>query len=137
MNKANDCVFCGIVAGREPAHIVWQDDEHLAFLDINPITSGHVLLIPRAHVRWVDDLSPDAHARLFARVRVLTKPIAAAAGAPRTGIAVEGFGVSHAHVHLVPIWRVGDLDPHRHAPASKDDLKAAAERIRAAITECR
>ena len=135
MSRENACVFCGIVAGREPAHIVWQDDEHMAFLDINPITSGHVLLIPRAHVHWVDDLSPDAYARLFARVRVLTEPIAVAAGAPRTGIAVEGFGVAHAHVHLVPIWRVGDLDPRRHSPASDADLEAAATRIRAALSK--
>lgn len=106
----------------------------MAFLDINPITAGHVLLIPRVHVRWVDDLSSEAYGRLFTRVRELMQPVAEAAGAPRTGIAVEGFGVAHAHVHLVPIWQVGDLDPHRHAPASEPDLKAAAERIRAAIT---
>jgi len=135
MSTENDCVFCGIVEGREPAHVVWQDDDHMAFLDINPITAGHVLLIPRAHVPWVDDLSPEAHARLFVRVRSLTRPIAAAVGAPRTGIAVEGFGVAHAHVHLVPIWHLGDLDPRRQAPASANDLRAAAERIRAAITE--
>jgi histidine triad (HIT) family protein len=105
----------------------------VAFLDINPITAGHVLLIPRAHVRWVDDLSPEAYGRLFACVRWLMAPIAAAAGAPRTGIAVEGFGVAHAHVHLVPIWRVGDLDPRRHAPATDGDLEEAAERVRAAL----
>ena len=131
----NDCVFCGIIEGSEPAHVVWQDDEHVAFLDINPITAGHVLLIPRAHVRWVDDLSPEAYGRLFACVRWLMAPIAAAAGAPRTGIAVEGFGVAHAHVHLVPIWRVGDLDPRRHAPATDGDLEEAAKRIRAALDE--
>ncbi|MGD2141355.1 MAG: HIT family protein [Burkholderiales bacterium] len=135
MRVENDCVFCGIVERREPAHVVWQDDEHMAFLDINPITAGHVLLIPRIHVRWVDDLSPEAHARLFARVRELTLPIAAAAGAPRTGIAVEGFGVAHAHVHLVPIWHLGDLDPHRQAPASDADLRAAAARIRSALMQ--
>ena len=135
MSSENHCVFCGIVVGSDPAHVVWQDDEHVAFLDINPITAGHVLLIPRVHVPWVDELSPSAHARLFARVRELTRPIAAAFGAPRTGIAVEGFGVSHAHVHLVPIWRLGDLDPRRQAPASGADLHAAAERIRAALAQ--
>jgi len=135
MSSENHCVFCGIVAGSEPAHAVWQDQEHIAFLDINPITAGHVLLIPRAHVPWVDELSPEAHARLFARVRTLTGPIAAAAGAPRTGIAVEGFGVAHAHVHLVPIWKVGDLDPRRQAPASEVDLHAAAERVRTALVK--
>lgn len=127
------CIFCRIVAGRAPAHVVWQDEEHLAFLDTQPITAGHLLLVPRAHVPWVDALSADAHARLFARVRALAGPVAAAAGAPRSGIAVEGYGVPHAHVHLVPVWRAGELDPCRQAPASDAELRQAAERLRAAI----
>jgi histidine triad (HIT) family protein len=127
------CIFCRIVEGRAPAHVVWEDDEHLAFLDVNPITEGHVLLIPRMHVAWVEDLSADAHARLFARMRALAGPVAAAAGAPHTGIAVEGYGVPHAHVHLVPIRRGGDLDPCRQAPADQAALRAVAARVRAAI----
>lgn len=127
------CVFCRIVDGRAPAHIVWSDDEHIAFLDINPVTSGHVLLVPRAHVQWVAELSPDAHARLFARVRDLAGPVAAAANAPQTAIAVEGYGVPHAHVHLVPVWRAGDLDPCRQRPAAEAELRLAAERLRASI----
>lgn len=127
------CVFCRIVEGRAPAHVVWSDAEHVAFLDTRPITAGHVLLIPRAHVPWVDRLAPEAHARLFARVRALAGPVAAAAGAPHAGIAVEGYGVPHAHVHLVPVWRAGDLDPCRQAPATDAELRAAADRLRAAI----
>ena len=94
---------------------------------------GHVILIPLEHVPWVDQLAPAAHARLFARVRELVGPVAAAAAAPHTGIAVEGFGVPHAHVHLVPVWRGGELDPCRQAPAAETELRAAAERLRAAI----
>lgn len=127
------CVFCRIVGGLAPAHVVWSDVEHVAFLDMAPITPGHVLLVPRAHVPWVDQLDPDAHARLFARVRALAGPVAAAAGAPHTGIAVEGYGVAHAHVHLVPVWRGGDLDPCRQAPAGDPVLRVAAERVRTAI----
>lgn len=127
------CVFCRIAEGRAPAHVVWSDAGHLAFLDTRPVATGHVLLIPREHVPWVDELEPDAHARLFAVVRELARPVAAAAAAPHTGVVVEGFGVPHAHVHLVPIRRGGDLDPCRQAAAAEADLRAAAERIRAAI----
>ena len=130
----NCCVFCRIVEGRAPAYVVWQDADHLAFLDINPITAGHVLLIPRVHVPWVDDLSPEAYAKLFSCVRTLTRPVAVAVGAPRTGIVVEGYGVPHAHVHLVPIWRGGELDPRRQSRASEADLGATAERLRAVLT---
>ena len=127
------CVFCRIVAGRAPAHVVWSDDEHVAFLDVRPIAAGHLLVVPRAHVPWADALSAEAHARLFARVRALAGPVAAAAGAPHAGIAVEGYGVPHVHVHLVPVWRGGDLDPCRQARATDAELRAAAERLRAAI----
>ena len=129
------CAFCRIVEGQMPAHLVWSDAEHLAFLDTNPITAGHLLLIPRQHVPWVDELSAEAHARLFARVRALARPVARAAGAPHTGIAVEGYGVPHAHVHLVPVWRGGELDPCRRAPATEVALRVAADRLRAALAE--
>src|SRR5262245_11939049 len=127
------CIFCRIVEGQTPAHIVWSDAEHVAFLDIHPITAGHVVLVPRMHVAWVEELSADAHRRLFERVRILSVPVAAAAGAPHAGIAVEGYGVAHAHVHLVPIWKGGDLDPCRQAPAAAPDLEGAAQRLRACI----
>ena len=127
------CTFCGIVAGLIPAHVVWNDAAHVAFLDTRPITAGHVVLVPRAHAPWLESLPPEGYARLFDRVRALLGPVAAAAGAPHTGIAVEGYGVAHVHVHLVPIWRGGDLDPCRQAPAAEEHLLAAAERLRAAI----
>ena len=129
------CIFCRIVEGQAPAHVVWSDAEHIAFLDSHPIAAGHLLLIPREHVAWVDELSVEAHARLFARVRELARPVARAAGAPHAGIAVEGYGVPHAHVHLVPVRRGGELDPCRQAPANEVELRVAADRLRAAIAE--
>lgn len=130
---ARACVFCRILDGHAPAHLVWSDAEHAAFLDTSPITPGHLLLVTRAHVPRAEDLSAEAHARLFACARLLAPPVADAAGAPRTGIAVEGYGVPHVHVHLVPVWRGGDLDPCRQSPASDADLRAAADRLRAAL----
>lgn len=130
-----ECIFCGIARGAAPAHEVWSDVDHIAFMDRNPVVSGHVLLIPRAHARTVYDLDADAYGALFERARRLAPAVARAASAPQTGIAVEGFGVVHAHVHLVPVWRGGDLDPCRQAAASDDALEAAAGRIRAALLE--
>jgi histidine triad (HIT) family protein len=129
----SSCAFCRIAERRTASHIVWEDAEHVAFLDHQPVVAGHVLLIPRRHVPTVYDLTPEAYARLFARARALAGPVAAAAGAPRTGLAVEGFGVPHAHVHLVPVWRGGDLDPCRQRPATAAELEAAATRVPAAI----
>ena len=117
MNETS-CLFFRIAAGTVPAHIVWTDTEHVAFPDRRPVASGHVLLIPRIHASTVYDLALAAFARLFERARILAGPVAHAPGAPRAGIAVEGFGVDHAHIHLVPVWRVGDLDPRRQRQAS-------------------
>jgi histidine triad (HIT) family protein len=131
--RESSCIFCRIVAGEAAAHIVWADAEHVAFLDRNPVAAGHLLVIPRVHAPTVYDLDADAYARLFERVRALAGPVARAAGAPRAGIAVEGFGVPHAHVHLVPVWRGGDLDPCRQAPLSEGEILAAAARLRSAL----
>ena len=127
------CVFCSILEGRAPAHVVWRDADHAAFLDTSPIAPGHLLLVTRAHVPRAEDLSAEAHARLFACARLLAPAVADAAGAPRTGIAVEGYGVPHVHVHMVPVWRGGDLDPCRQSAASGAELRAAAVRLRGAI----
>lgn len=129
------CIFCEILAGRAAAYIVWSDAEFVAFLDRNPITPGHVALMPRVHIDSVFDLPPDLYLRLFARARALAGAVARAAGAPRTGIAVEGFGVAHAHVHLVPVWQGNDLDPCRQRPASEAQLRQAAEHLRDALAE--
>jgi histidine triad (HIT) family protein len=132
-----ECFLCDITAGRAPIHLVWSDDEFVALLERYPITPGHLALVPRAHIDSVFDLPADAYARLFARARSLAAPVAGAAGAPRTGLAVEGFGVAHAHVHLVPVWRGGDLDPRRQGPVSEGELQRAAGRLRDALAEGR
>lgn len=133
MTDARSCIFCRIARGDAPAFVVWEDETHVAFLDARPITPGHLLVVPRSHVPWVEDLTPDAHARLFAVVRRLARPVAAAAGAPHAGIAVEGYGVAHAHVHLVPVQKAGDLDPCRQGPADRAALAQAADRLRRAL----
>ena len=129
------CFLCEIIAGRKPAHRVWSDVEFVALLDHYPMTAGHLLLVPRVHIDSVFDLPSDLYERLFARARDLAGPVARAAGAPRTGIAVEGFGVPHAHVHLVPVWHGNDLDPCRQAVANDDELLQAAEHLRGVLVE--
>lgn len=126
-------MFCRIVTGALPAHVVFEDADHIAFLDRSPVATGHVLLIPRRHVDSVYDLEPEAYAAIMARARALAGPIARAFDAPRTGLAIEGFGVAHAHVHLLPVRRGGDLDPCRARAANDRDLGEAADRLRAVL----
>ncbi|MFN7990715.1 MAG: HIT family protein [Candidatus Micrarchaeia archaeon] len=126
-----DCIFCKISEGRIPAVKIWEDERFLAFLDINPISQGHTLLIPKAHADNVFDIEDEAYAGLFMAAKMLSKPLKAALGADRIGVIIEGFLVPHAHVHLVPLKSGGDLSFARARKAQPAELEGVSEKIRA------
>jgi len=128
------CVFCEILAGKSPAEIVWSDDQFVAFLDIHPIATGHTLIVPRTHSSSVFELPAVQYAELFLRVRTLQFVIQQTFRSPRVGVAVEGFGVDHGHVHLVPVHRAGDLDPSKAKAVSREELRVHGERLRTALS---
>lgn len=118
-----------------PAHKVWEDDEHLAFLDINPINLGHTLVIPKEHVNSAFQMSDDDYSELFLAAKKLAKSVKQATGAERVGLMVEGFGVPHVHVHVVPLFGPGELNPDKAAKEEENDLKAMRETIKKMIKE--
>lgn len=126
-------LFTRIAAGEIPAHKIREDDRFLAFLDIRPIRQGHTLVIPKQEIDQLFDLPDDLLGDLF----VFAKPVAAAirevSGAARVGVAVVGVEVPHAHVHLVPLDAVHDIDFRRARPADDQELAATAERLRALL----
>ncbi len=126
-------IFTRIVEREIPAHILREDDEFLAFLDVRPIREGHALVIPKAEVLDMFDLPEPLLAGLLPFARPVAKAIQEVTGAARVGIAVVGLEVPHAHVHLVPIDGLYDLDFRRAAPAADEQLAATAERIRGAL----
>jgi len=125
------CVFCEIVAGRIPSYKVWEDRDFIAFLDIKPIRPGHILLVPKEHHDSVFDMPADLYDRTFRAARSLAGPLGKHFDTQRVGIVVEGFGVAHAHVHLVPISEAGQLNP---ALAREADA-ASLQEIRAGIEQ--
>jgi histidine triad (HIT) family protein len=126
-------IFTRIIEREIPAHILREDDEFLAFLDVRPIREGHTLVIPKAEVPDMFDLPEPLLAGLLPFARPVAKAIQEVTGAARVGIAVVGLEVPHAHVHLVPIDGLYDLDFRRAAPAADEQLAATAERIRGAL----
>jgi histidine triad (HIT) family protein len=103
------CIFCRIVAGEVPAEIVAREPEVTAFLDVQPLADGHVLVVPRAHVPRVEDLKPSAADALFRAVVRLAGPVREALAAAGTTIGVNngeatGQTIPHVHVHIVPRW---------------------------------
>ncbi|QYG94094.1 HIT family protein [Iamia sp. SCSIO 61187] len=136
---AKACVFCAIVAGDEPAHLVLDDDAAVAFLDVRPLFPGHVLLVPREHHETLTDLPPDQVEPLFARARALAGAVEEAMGAKGTFVAMNNRvsqSVPHLHVHVVPRTK-GDGLRGFFWPRSRYDGDAqmveAAARISAAL----
>jgi histidine triad (HIT) family protein len=126
-------IFTRIINREIPAHILREDDEYLAFLDVRPIRPGHSLVIPKQEIDDVFDLPDELLSGLLVFARPVANAIRETSGAQRVGMAVLGIEVPHAHVHLVPIDGLGDLDFRKAQPADDEDLAAMAERIRAAL----
>ena len=124
------CILCDFVNKEKDCFQVWEDEHFLAFLDINPINPGHTLLIPKQHASDVFDLPEDLYLRLFNTARVLAPVMKRAFDAPRIGLAIEGFGVDHVHIHLVPVHNSNELNPERAEAASKEELLAIQEKFR-------
>jgi histidine triad (HIT) family protein len=129
------CVFCDIIKGLEPAHRVWESEDFLAFLTRRPCNPGHTLLIPKTHVDYVFDLVEPLYSNIFRAAKQLSAPIKQATDAKRVGIAIEGFSVPHVHLHLVPLYGVSELDPHRHVEQTQQELSEVAGRIREAMPD--
>ena len=126
-------IFTRIIRGEIPCHNIGEDDRFLAFLDINPLRKGHALVIPKLEVDKFFDLPQDVLADIMPFAQGVAKRIAAVVPCDRIGVSVVGLEVPHAHVHLIPIDSVNDMDFSKpKVKMSSDELTALAEQIRKA-----
>jgi histidine triad (HIT) family protein len=117
------------VAGELPAYKVAEDTDHLAFLDITPLVEGHTLVIPKKEIDYIFDLPPEQLAALHVFAQRVAKGVAAAVPCKRIGVAVIGLEVPHAHIHLIPMNKVADMNfanPKITVPAERMQHLAAA-----------
>lgn len=127
-------IFSRIVAGDIPAYKVAESDEFLAFLDINPLAEGHTLVIPKKEVDYLFDLDDDLYAGLQAFAKKVAIGLKKAIPCQRIGVAVIGLEVPHAHIHLIPMNRVDDLNFARPKLSfTQEQLSATAAKIREAL----
>lgn len=131
----SDCIFCKIIAKEIPAHIVWEDDQFSAMLDIRPVNPGHLLIIPKKHIETVFEMPQSLYNALFETAKALSTPLQKAMSSIKVGVVVEGFGVPHAHVHLIPINHAHELDSSRATSMPDDELAEIAEEIKAQINK--
>ena len=103
-------IFSKIVAGEIPCHKVAEDENYLAFLDISPLAKGHTLVIPKKEVDYIFDIDDDLFTGLQLFSKKVAKAIEKAVPCKRIGVAVIGLEVAHAHIHLIPINSVSDIN---------------------------
>lgn len=134
--QQTECVFCNIVAGKLAAPKIWEDKDFYAFLDHKPINPGHTLLIPKKHAEYIFELEEPLYGRIFKSAKKLAKPLREAMQSQRIGVLVEGFGVAHLHIHLVPINK-GDGFGKRSGVTgvTEEEFKAVADKILAKISK--
>lgn len=106
-------IFSRIIAGEIPSYRVAEDEHHYAFLDINPLSEGHTLVVPKREVDYIFDLSDDELAALHLFAKRVAAAQAKSVPCKRVGVAVIGLEVPHAHIHLVPINSEADMDFRR------------------------
>jgi len=103
-------IFSRIIGGEIPCHKVAESDKFLAFLDINPLAKGHTLVVPKIEIDYIFDLDDDILAELMVFAKKVGGAIERVIPCERIGITVIGLEVPHAHVHLIPINHIGDMN---------------------------
>lgn len=127
-------IFSKIVDGEIPAHIVAETTEFMAFLDINPLRMGHVLVIPKKEIDYIFDMDEESYFGLTLFAKIVAKGIKEAFPCIKVGMAVIGLEVPHVHIHLIPMDNVSDMNfslPKLNP--TEEQLAEAAQKIKAAL----
>ncbi len=123
-------IFTKIVQGEIPSYKVAEDEDFLAFLDINPLAKGHTLVIPKKEINYIFDIEDETYQGLFLFAKKVARAMDKTIQCERIGVAVLGLEGPHAHIHLVPINGIYDIDFRKpKLKLGPDEFKMIAERI--------
>ena len=124
-----NCIFCDILAGRAPASFVYRDDRLAAFMDIRPVRTGQVLIIPHAHIDHFSDLPDDAALEIFQFGQRLARAMRNSLELKRVGMVVHGFGVPHAHLVVLPLLEGPDITSAQNAVLVDGEVRFRWEQV--------
>lgn len=126
-----DSIFTKIIDGTIPSYKIAEDDNFIAFLDAFPIAKGHLLVVPKKQVDYIFDLDSETYTNLWKFTKQMAKQLEKAIDCERIGIAVIGLEVPHAHIHLVPLNHVGDINFSKpKLSLKKEEMVEICERIK-------
>ncbi|MDU1892259.1 MAG: HIT family protein [Dysgonomonas sp.] len=124
-------IFSKIAAGEIPSYKIAEDDKFFAFLDINPMSKGHTLVIPKQEVDYIFDLNDDTLAEMSIFAKKIAKAIEQAVPCKRIGMMVVGMEVPHVHIHLIPINKESDmLLSNPRIRLNEEEFKLLADKIK-------
>lgn len=127
-------IFSKIIAREIPAYIVYEDENFLAFLDINPLKEGHTLVVPKKEVDYIFDLDDEWLSKMMMFAKRVAKGIEKVVECKRVGVAVVGLEVPHCHIHLIPISKVDDMNfSNGSIKMSEEKFIELAKKINAAV----
>lgn len=127
-------IFSKIISDEIPAYKILENENFLAFLDIFPLAKGHVLVIPKKEIDYLFDISLDEYGELWKFAQQVAKAMDKVIDCKRIGVAVIGLEVPHAHIHLVPLNNVSDINFERPKLSfSEEEMNEVAQNIRKAI----
>jgi histidine triad (HIT) family protein len=125
-----DSIFTKIIKGIIPCYKIAEDANFIAFLDLNPLQEGHTLVVPKTQIDYIYDLPDDILSELFIFSKIVAKKIENAIKCERIGIAVVGLEVPHAHIHLIPINEISDMNfQNLRKNYSKEDFEKTTNKI--------
>ena len=126
-------LFTRVIRRELPAHIVAENEDYIAFLDIHPLQIGHTLVVPKAEIDYIFDQSASVLSNLLPFAREVAQRLEAVVSCKRIGVSVVGLEVPHTHLHLIPIHHVTDMDfSNAKLSPTEADLMDLASRIREA-----
>ena len=126
-----DSIFTKIINGEIPAYKITEDENYLAFLDVNPNAKGHTLCIPKKEIDKIFDMEEEQYLGLMKFSRKVSKALEKTVACKRIGMAVIGLEVPHAHVHLIPLNEMDEMRFQNKVKLSKEEFEELAEKIRA------
>ncbi|HEY0029614.1 MAG TPA: HIT family protein [Bacteroidia bacterium] len=127
-------IFSKIISGEIPCHKIAENDKFLAFLDVFPLVHGHVLVVPKTEIDYIFDIDDEDLSEMMVFAKSIAKAQKAAIACKRIGVAVIGLEVPHAHIHLVPMNTVNDINfTQPKLKPNPEELSEMASKIKAKL----